>query len=285
MNEAYYSEGYSYTEKGQLCLKTYSGVVTREEAYTYEENGRGALLGATSEKFLTEYDYDGLGRLNKKEISVKNFETEALVDTKMVTYNDGTRSLDGVDGLSWESAAGNTLSTSYAYDNKGNISEIEENEILAVKYTYDDRNRLSREENILLGKDYDITYDTNGNILTKTITNRTNNATETLTYTYDTDGKMTSYNGESCVYDNVGRPTTYRGQTATWNKRKLTSLGTATFTYDAIGRLQEKNGVRLYYNAKGQIVKTSNGVEYYYDESGVLGCTYNGASYVFRKDL
>ena len=67
---------------------------------------------------------------------------------------------------------------------------------------------------------------------------------KTVTYTYQ-NGRMTSYDGESCVYDENGNPTTYRGKTLTWTRGRLLetypSLAspnvTWTFTYNA-----DKNG-------------------------------------------
>ena len=44
---------------------------------------------------------------------------------------------------------------------------IYENEALSVRYTYDKLNRLIREDNKALDKTYLISYDNNGNILTK----------------------------------------------------------------------------------------------------------------------
>ncbi|MBR6762655.1 MAG: hypothetical protein IKM13_02770 [Clostridia bacterium] len=47
-----------------------------------------------------------------------------------------------------------------------------------------------------------------------------------ITYTYGNANwpdQLTSYNGESIVYDAIGNPNTYRGATLSWNGRRLTS--------------------------------------------------------------
>ncbi|MBQ7374140.1 MAG: hypothetical protein IJW64_06260 [Clostridia bacterium] len=58
-------------------------------------------------------------------------------------------------------------SLSYAYDGKGNISQINQNGKLLAKYTYDGLNRLVREDNAKLNKTYLFEYDRTGNIIAK----------------------------------------------------------------------------------------------------------------------
>ena len=55
----------------------------------------------------------------------------------------------------------------YSYDSNGNITQINEDGRLLVKYTYDGVNRLIREDNAKLNKTYIFEYDGTGNITSK----------------------------------------------------------------------------------------------------------------------
>ena len=55
-----------------------------------------------------------------------------------------------------------------------------------------------------------------------------------ITYTYGNANwpdQLTSYNGESIVYDAIGNANTYRGATLTRNGRRLTSYNGASYWY------------------------------------------------------
>lgn len=60
-----------------------------------------------------------------------------------------------------------TDNLSYKYDEKGNITEIQENGLLLARYTYDGLSRLIREDNKTFGKTYTWSYDAGGNILNR----------------------------------------------------------------------------------------------------------------------
>ena len=107
----------------------------------------------------------------------------------------------------------------------------------------------------------------------------------TITYAYQGD-KLTSYNGQSCVYDAIGNPTTYRGKTATWTRgRKLTAYDGNTFSYNATGRRLTKNSIKFYYDSEGNLLKQSNGPEFFYGADGLVAIKYSGNTYLCRKDM
>ena len=98
--------------------------------------------------------------------------------------------------------------------------------------------------------------------------------------------KLTSYNGQSCVYDAIGNPTTYRGKTATWTRgRTLTAYDGNTFSYDATGRRLSKNSIKFYYDSEGTLLKQSNGLEFFYSADGLVAIKYGGLPYLCRKDM
>ena len=195
---------------------------------------------------------------------------------------------------------GLNLTDKYEYDKNGNISKrtIGGNEI---RYTYDDIDRLIREDNAALNKTYFYEYDDFGNIEKVTEYNYTtgNSLTGgvTRTYAYDSDKRLTSVTENGVTqsisgYDALGNPSSYKGKTLTWTRgRMLASCGSDSYLYDMDGVRQEKtvNGVtHTYYTDGTKIIAEKVGdkvFEYYYDAQGVIGFKYDGNVYYYKKNL
>ena len=148
-----------------------------------------------------------------------------------------------------------------------------------VSYTYDALGQLKTEINVDLGQKIIYTYDSGGNITSKSIyayTNGTVGALQnTVNYTYDGvwKDKLTNYDGDSITYDQIGNPLTYRnGMSFTWNGRQMATAnlnGTAvTYKYDADGLRNYKkvgNTVHEYEYVGGQLVYEKRGdLKFYY---------------------
>ena len=189
----------------------------------------------------------------------------------------------------------------YAYDSVGNITEIRENGALSARYEYDLLNRLVREDNKTLGKTTTITYDTNGNILSKreyafTLCDRKelDERTElkSMQYAYCGDKLMhlsvTDASGtrdEYFSYDAIGNPVLYRGENATWTRgRLLSKLGENTFAYRADGRRYQRNGISYTYSSEGRLLSSTDGMQFVYGTQGVVGFAFNGENYHYRRD-
>ena len=206
-----------------------------EDAYTYAYDDNGNVTSITKGSASASYTYDSLNQLTR--------------------VNDGFTN----------------KTTTYTYDNAGNILERKE-------YAY-----------------------TTGELGTPT---------DTVSYTYDSawKDKLVSYDGQTITYDEIGNPLSYRGYTLTWQGKRLQSLSgnntTASYTYDEQGVRSSKtvNGVtttfsyngsllmaqvqgsgtsqvkQLYsYDANGQLISVNyNGTEYYYLRNGqtdIVGCS------------
>ena len=181
----------------------------------------------------------------------------------------------------------------YSYDEMGNISKIYENGNLSVRYTYDKRNRLMREDNKELNKTYLLGYDNSGNILTRreigfTVKNKEEiEEIESVSkeYVYEGD-RLLSYGNEKCEYDALGNPAKYRDKEYGWQKgRQLVWANGNTFAYDGEGRRIRKNTIVYTYGSDGKLWKQSNGLEFLYDTTGVAGIKYNNEDYLLRKDI
>ena len=195
---------------------------------------------------------------------------------------------------------GLNLTDHYEYDRHGNISK----RIIGGKsiyYTYDDIDRLVREDNAALNKTYFYEYDDFGNIEKVTTYNYTtgNSLTGgvTKTYSYDSSKRLISVTENGVTqniggYDALGNPSNYKGNTLTWTRgRMLASCGSNSYLYDMDGVRQEKtvNGVtHTYYTDGTKILAEKVGdkvFEYYYDAQGIIAFKYDGAVYYFKKNL
>ena len=155
----------------------------------------------------------------------------------------------------------------YGYDGAGRLVR-EDNKNLGTTTTY----AYDNSGNILFKHIYTFTVQELGE------------ADSEIAYAYDGD-RLISYNGESCAYNVLGNPTTYRGEELTWHRGKLLSkYGTTTFTYDGAGKRTGKGSITFTYDSEGRLIKQSNGLEFFYAGSGLAGVKYSGATYIYRRD-
>ena len=88
----------------------------------------------------------------------------------------------------------------YKYDNLYNITDIYLNKELINHYEYDNFNELIKEDNYILNKTIEYTYDTEGNILNrKEYELNTENLIHTDIYEYNNsnwEDQLTKYNNE-----------------------------------------------------------------------------------------
>ena len=179
---------------------------------------------------------------------------------------------------------------------------------MTARYTYDQLNRLAREDNKEIGKTYLYVYDNNGNILTQRTLGFTLKEKEEIEelssemkqYTYEGD-KLLSYGTEAFTYDELGNPTVYRNRALTWEKgRQLKTIKngsgtTTTFVYDGQGRRNSKQTeseaeIVFTYGSDGRLLRQRNSIgsvemKFIYDEKGLIGVDYQGECYTYRKDI
>ena len=199
-------------------------------------------------------------------------------------------------------------STKYTYDALGNITQVINNNIPVIRYTYDKMNRLIREDNRVLktdlhpnGKTTVFIYNKGGNITDKYITAYSLDEIDLLSakhipYSYRRSGwkdQLLSYDGGGkFVYDDLGNPEVYNGKIATWSHgRQLDNFDDITFGYNADGIRNSKihNSDTTNYILSGTKVlaesRGNNLIEYHYGADGIIGMTYEGSIFVFRKNI
>ena len=182
----------------------------------------------------------------------------------------------------------------YEYDNNGNVCAIYQDGFLTHRYAYDDSQRLIQEYNVKEGTKTSFVYDYNGNILSKTKINASNQTIlhqDRYSYAHQPfSDLLTSFNGETCTYDDYGKLLTYRNQTVSFHSRcsKLTQLGNTTFTYDSLGCRTGKNQVKYICDNQGRLLKEVNGTHtilYFYDGLSICSIQVDGQSYFLRRNL
>ena len=168
-----------------------------------------------------------------------------------------------------ESMSNGTDSWNYTYDNAGNITAITSGG-KRISYQYDELNQLIRENNGVLNETILYTYDAGGNMTSRKTYDYTEGTLQTIkkneTFTYRSDGwkdQILSWNGYRYTYDAGGNPTLLRGVPLTWGegrrlKKVSLSWGTVDFAYESDGK---------------RVKKTSGNTEtkYYYNGSTLSG--------------
>lgn len=297
-------EQYTYDAFGRVSVRATSSsasTLTHRYTYTYRtptgNEPSSIAVAAGTGNVRIEPQQDALGRDTGKKILYNNV---AIGEERVsyLKYGDHATRLPSVIRYA-ETVNGTTAfrtTEKYVYDNMGNIAGIEENGRLVCRYTYDALGRLSREDDSRFGFSRLYTYDRNGNILARHEYMLTaiddarlkiqSSPTAKFAYVYDANnGRLLSYNGQSCVYDLLGNPTTYCGKTAVWeNGRQLTQFDGTTFTYDARGRRIGKGDIQFIYDANGRLEYQSNNLAFLYDHTGVCGFRRNASIYMYRKN-
>ena len=287
--------------------------------YVYDGEGRLSGYnftagGGTAYSWNTSYTYDDFDRLGSRSIDWDENGSGILWDTTYTYAVAGSVVYDQIKNVTNTvvrkdtSAAIDSETFTYIYDDNGNITIIRRDGLEMLRYGYDELGQLVREDNRYTGKSYTWTYDNAGNILNRKTYAYTidalGTAQNTVIYGYDTGNwgdLLTSFNGRSIAYDGIGNPGTWNGSALTWQGRRLMSYGSNTYTYNADGIRTSKtvNGVEHIYHLSGTQILSEEWTEgnvqhiliFVYDASGnPIGMSHyeNGAqrgTYVFVKNI
>lgn len=319
-----YGHDVTYTYDGlnnlTKLVETINGVKHTTE-YTYDYQNRLTETKyndlANGNDVTEEVQYDEYGRLFVTR--VKNNGSLVLGSWFQYAYGNSTYSdTSRLGRVEVSTPSGYVLSSSYDYDNNGNIisynmsggNDIEwwslntdtPVRMGASNYHYDGANQLVREDNMWLNKTFVWTYDDAGNITsckeypyTYNWEPVTGTPTKTNTYTYGDSAwgdLLTAYNGVQWSYDQIGNLTNDGTWGYTWqNGRELASMSngstTWNYTYDANGlRTSRSNGTKTYnYVYDGsQLTQMTVGNDTLYFTYGAIGpttVTWNGTTYYY----
>ena len=223
------------------------------EKYRVEQKATTDWFGRAESHFTTVYDIT-------EETETVSAETIGKISTEYeypVTDNGKTSS--GIEKIVNKTYNGDSESYSlydayyYEYDKQNKISvekKLNADGTTTDKYSYeyDKLGQLVRFNDAVENKTYTYTYDSNGNILTKseyayTLNNELGTATNTVTYGYDDEwkDKLISVGDKTIRYDGMGNPVSYFGATLTWEGRNLTSYENDNYT---VQYEYDENGMR-----------------------------------------
>ena len=275
VTESHFGDTYSYSTKDNSISYQYGD---NSLTYSAKSNDKSQTVsdsvnfnGETSLK--SNYTYDDNSNITKKILSYSKSEIISVVNefdaqsritaTGYETVGDHFK-YDKSGQLIYADNQMNNCTSTYSYDERGNILKINE-------YEYKNTNH-----NLSSFNDKDLK--------------------NTKTFTYSNDewkDELTSVNGTPLTYDENGNVLTYGNKKFTWNTgRNLESIvdgnNKYSYTYDENGIRTSKtvNGKTTYYNTKdGVILSQTDGTDtlyFQYDSNGTpLGFVWNGTQYLY----
>ena len=282
---------YTYT-KGQLSeLSRRTGSTTQNYSFVYNSFGRMTELKVGS-RTLAKYEYAiGNGNLAKQ------------------TYGNGASvafTYDNRDRVTTRTTSDGKTRT-YRYNEDSRLSSVTDSDGRTIQYLYDGLDRLTKctvlqdgKEILSTGQSYNLsgqvtkqywtidgktysqeyTYQTaSGSLPEGLLTSMTTGSGETLTFSYDSLGRLTGVNSgkasqtykyETTTSGNettrIGEYTSQFGDNVVWSSQ---------FTYNAVGNITEETGTagtwRYSYDTQGQLTEATNGTVTYtftYDDAG-----------------
>ena len=257
----------------------------------YEYGIDDVIKKISNSDFSYEYIFDQIGRLCGQKIN-------NILYTEYAYIKNGKRETKLLKNIS-----NNGDIYYYKYDKKDNVNFIFHNNLLEIKYEYDDFNQLIREDNYLEGITTRYKYDNSGNVLTKKIYNLNSyELIDLMKFDYQISNNpdiLTSIGNESIMYDSCFNPVSIGNNISlVWkNKNQLSEYCdiskniTINYLYDKDGFRTEKNINNIqtnYYWCNGQLIieKTGNNVLHFiYDtDNNLLGFKYNDSNYTYIRN-
>lgn len=312
---------YTYNDNGELTEKVNADTKLK---YVYGENDKVEVYKTSDNTLVQSYTEtkteaaEENGIESKTDVTESHFGTSysSIVKDKSIEYTNasntvlysytttGTDDSEKINASSVKYNGSTSLSSSYSYDDNGNVLTKSYGENTSITNTYDSKDRITT--TTYAGKTTNYTYDSNGQLLSANndtyaydsrgnITSKTESGT-TTTFTYSTGGwkdQLVSVNGIDLTYDDNGNVLTYGEKEYTWNSgRNLESIVDGdkkySYTYDETGIRTSKtvNGVTTYFNTKDGVILSqtdgTNTMYFQYDTSGTpLGFVLNGTQYFY----
>ena len=240
--------GLTYDARNLVATLTDAGGTT---SFTHDDGGRLTKI-ATPDGSARSITYDPASRAteleNTTDSGTQTFTYTYDANGDVLSEDSSTYTYDALDRLvGWYDPVGD-VTTAYAYDAAGNLTNVQEDSVTTESHTYNAGNEIT---------DTGFAYDENGNLT----------ADGTYSYTYDADNQLVGVEqGETTIasmtYDYAGRRTSL-----------TTSAGTTFFHY-ASGLLVAES------DADGDITATY----VYSPEGGLISMTRGGETYYYQTN-
>lgn len=220
---------------------------------------------------------DSKGRLSSVSATLYNFSLTAIPSYTMNRVDSITTKLTP------PSQVPTTLGTeSLQYDSSLRVTSrtVWNN---SIRYVRDDRGRVVREDNALLGKSYRYTYDASGNLSkveSTAYTTATSPSWSTLhSFSFSsTWGPLLTACDGTTVSSTSGYPSSVSGSSLSWASGRLTGYGSSSFSYDADGRLIKRSGSgrnsSFVFDEAGRLIEETNSsylIAFVHGVDGVIG--------------
>ena len=251
------SVSYTYDVNGNVLTVTDShGTITR----TYDALNRVASYTDTYGKVI-RYEYDAVGNLSKIIYPDNTAVTYAYdANHNLVRVTDWANRVTAYTYDENNRVIGVTKPdgsvTTTVYDNKQRVTSTVERTsggvvITGFEYTYDDLSRIVEEKVLADSTKMCYTYDSLNRVTKRTIKNLSNVVLSEESFTYDAAGNITDAPNSCFVYDTNNRLTTFNGNTVSYDlDGNMLSNGTLTCTYDSANKLITAGGHTYTYNAE-----------------------------------
>lgn len=254
-----------------------------------------------NDKHQINYEYDALNRISHHEVRID--ENASLCHAFSYLQQDGnTLDLIAEDNVIIKSSNNGYLTEShkYNYDVNGRVAEIIIDD-KKITYEYDAVGRLVSECNELLEVMNIYVYDQLGNILSKTTYDLKNGSLKNrdeMVYSCDSKHLLVAINDEQVTYDAYGRMTSYKGNTFVWNREGTLKSCTSEnelaseYAYNDKGIRYKKvlnNGETVRFVLDGdRILKedhNSYSINYLYSVNKLIGFIYNEEVFIYERNI
>ncbi len=293
-----YRTEFDYDKQNRLVgFGETTGNGSHKTTYVYDDDNRPKELDFDGTAHKLTYTYDSLGRIQQR--SAVNGST---VNTNY-TYVAGGHGTGSTTPLV-ESITQGSLTLSYKYDNRGNITSETRNG-KTILYAYDSLGQLFRVDDSHENICWCYYYDRGGNITEHAKFNLGDVSwVHSYKFQYRTSGwkdVLTSYDGTSLTHDAIGNLTNDGTWTYTWQagrqlKQMSKSGTTVQFQYDHNGLRTKKTvtsggattNTEYILNGKQIACMTqgTNKLHFFYDAQGRPAMVnYNGVFYTYAHNL
>ncbi len=212
--------GYVYDNLNRVVSRTVDG--GDATSYTYDKASRPITINYRNQ--TTTYVWDNASRLSGKTLP------DGIVQS--FSYDDANRIIQ-IQYLKPDTSVIETIA--YTYDAKGQrltkASDASSAQETTIAATYDTANRMTSLTLTATGQTFNLAYDDNGNLATKT---DAANPSSVTTYTWDSRNRLTAINAPGITatfqYDALGRRAakTVNGQTIGYVYDGLQAIGEVT---------------------------------------------------------
>jgi RHS repeat-associated protein len=275
---------YQYDDLGRV---TYDGV----NSYSYDSKLRLESVSGNG-KTMT-YTYDGFNRITGTSCDGHSNSYSYDENGNCLKINNTSYTYDNADRMKTVKFNGKTITYTYRKDNK--LSKVSYPNGMTTTYDYDEVGRLTSKKTTLSNgtvvASYSFTLDKEGNITSKSTQEPYSDiklTNETVSYSYNSDNRITKAGDISFSFDENGNTTKRGDEQYRWDKSdRLTRSGSTNIDYDPLGLIASYGDIEFTTNPLGigtVLSDSKSGAEYIYG-NGLEARVLNGKTSYYVTDF